>query len=259
MKLLKTLMGIEEAVEVLKEDQKPKRSMHPLVDQFRCLDLQEMTPHRRNSKEFTNIEKYLHGSRGATHSINYDIRNIFRVRRKGESERFEAFDASKTNSDRRLLWHDSRLTNYDGILRQGLRIAPPEAPMTSYMFGKGIYLTEMSSKSAGYCYHTACGGEALLLLCEAELGDPFQELMDADFYAAENAKRQGMYSTRGVGRTGPARWIDAGIIHKDLEGVRMPDTESIVRDTRTQRLALNYNGYICYDTAQVKLHYLFRV
>ena len=30
-----------------------------------------------------------------------------------------------------------RLTNFVGILSQGLRIAPPEAPVTGYMFGKG--------------------------------------------------------------------------------------------------------------------------
>lgn len=31
-----------------------------------------------------------------------------------------------------LLWHGSRLTNWVGILSQGLRIAPPEAPCTGY-------------------------------------------------------------------------------------------------------------------------------
>ena len=34
---------------------------------------------------------------------------------------------------------------------QGLRIAPPEAPVTGYMFGKGIYFADMVSKSANYC------------------------------------------------------------------------------------------------------------
>jgi hypothetical protein len=38
--------------------------------------------------------------------------------------------------NRMLLWHGSRLTNWVGILSQGLRIAPPEAPVTGYMFGK---------------------------------------------------------------------------------------------------------------------------
>lgn len=35
-----------------------------------------------------------------------------------------------------LLWHGSRVSNFVGILSQGLRIAPPEAPVSGYMFGK---------------------------------------------------------------------------------------------------------------------------
>lgn len=34
---------------------------------------------------------------------------------------------------RTLLWHGSRLSNWVGILNQGLRVAPPEAPVTGYM------------------------------------------------------------------------------------------------------------------------------
>lgn len=34
---------------------------------------------------------------------------------------------------RMLLWHGSRLTNMVGILSSGLRVAPPEAPVTGYM------------------------------------------------------------------------------------------------------------------------------
>lgn len=34
---------------------------------------------------------------------------------------------------RTLLWHGSRLSNWVSILSQGLRVAPPEAPVTGYM------------------------------------------------------------------------------------------------------------------------------
>lgn len=95
------------------------------------------------------------------------------------------------------------------------------APPTGYMFGKGIYLADMSSKSASYCYPGDSGGEALLLLCEAELGNPCQMLKDADCNAAEKAKKQGMYTTQGLGLIGPNKWMDAGAIHQYLEGVKM--------------------------------------
>ena len=65
-----------------------------------------------------------------------------------------------------LLWHGSRLTNFVGILSQGLRIAPPEAPVTGYMFGKGVYFADMCSKSANYCCTSRESPTGILLLCE---------------------------------------------------------------------------------------------
>lgn len=70
-----------------------------------------------------------------------------------------------------LLWHGSRLTNFVGILSQGLRIAPPEAPVTGYMFGKGVYFADMVTKSANYCFTSRENNVALMLLCEVALGE----------------------------------------------------------------------------------------
>jgi len=49
------------------------------------------------------------------------------VDRENEGSRYQAFEK---DPNRMLLWHGSRLTNFVGILSQGLRIAPPEAPVT---------------------------------------------------------------------------------------------------------------------------------
>ena len=76
----------------------------------------------------------------------------------------------KDHGNRMLLFHGSRMSNYAGILSQGLRIAPPEAPVTGYMFGKGCYFADMSSKSANYCWADRSNPKALLLLCEVSLG-----------------------------------------------------------------------------------------
>lgn len=51
-------------------------------------------------------------------------------------------------------------------LSSGLRIAPPEAPVTGYMFGKGVYFADMFSKSANYCYAAPTVADGVLLLCE---------------------------------------------------------------------------------------------
>lgn len=52
---------------------------------------------------------------------------VFECDRVGEKKRF------KDIGNNMLLWHGSRVTNYAGILSHGLRIAPPEAPVTGYM------------------------------------------------------------------------------------------------------------------------------
>ena len=51
---------------------------------------------------------------------------IYKIDRDGEKKRFKPF---KGLGNRQLLWHGSGVTNYAGILSQGLRIAPPEAPV----------------------------------------------------------------------------------------------------------------------------------
>ncbi|KAF5012989.1 hypothetical protein FDECE_996 [Fusarium decemcellulare] len=259
IELLESLSDMKDAADIMKIDRKSRDTIHPLDRQFQGLGLEEMTPLDRKSNEFVHLEKYLNESRGATHHMTYEVQDIFRIERQGETKRFDSSKYAKIDSDRRLLWHGSRCTNFGGILSQGLRIAPPEAPVSGYMFGKGIYLADMSSKSAGYCCAGISNGHALLLLCEAELGDPIQKLTRASYSAGEDAKKQGMHSTWGQGNTGPSKWVDAGIVHESLKGIKIPDTDVKPGPTGVQGASLYYNEYICYDIAQVKLRYLLRV
>lgn len=127
------------------------------------------------------------------------------------------------------------------------------------MFGKGVYLADMSSKSANYCHSHISGGTALLLLCEAELGNPMRELTGFDGGAEQNAKAAGCWSTFGKGQTGPSQWKDADCIHHSLKGVRMPASKRAPPGPTGVSSSLLYNEYICYDVAQIRLRYLFRV
>lgn len=206
---------------MLKGSLKDDNGVHQLDRQFQGLNMNEMSPLDPSSQEFTELETYLMDSKGATHYLSYKVEDIFRIERQGELERFEKSEYSKVASNRRLLWHGSRVTNFGGILGQGLRIAPPEAPVSGYMFGKGIYLADMSSKSANYCNSHSSGGTALLLLCEAELGNPMHELTNASYTAGEDAKAKGLHSTWGKGQTGPSKWKDAKCVNASLKGCMM--------------------------------------
>jgi poly [ADP-ribose] polymerase len=250
---------MKEAAELMKKDLNSAEKIHTVDRQFRGLGLEEMSVVDPNTTEFQELAAYLVNTRGATHAVNYHVEDIFRIERNGELDRFQKSPFSNIQSDRRLLWHGSRATNFGGILSQGLRIAPPEAPVSGYMFGKGIYLADMSSKSANYCCAYNSGGHALLLLCEAELGKPMHELTNASYTAGEDAYRNGSWSTWGKGMTGPKKWKDSGCVHPSLAGVQMPDTQVLPTNTDVAGAYLQYNEYIAYDIAQVRLRYLFRV
>ncbi|XP_043351650.1 poly [ADP-ribose] polymerase 2 isoform X10 [Dermochelys coriacea] len=133
---------------------------HPMDQSYRKLGC-ELHPLDRDSARFQVLERYLLSTHAPTHrDYSMELLEAFALRRAGEPP----FCASLPN--RMLLWHGSRLGNWVGILSQGLRVAPPEAPVTGYMFGKGIYFADMSSKSANYCFASRQRDVGLLLLCE---------------------------------------------------------------------------------------------
>ncbi|KAJ5802035.1 uncharacterized protein N7503_004485 [Penicillium pulvis] len=256
VELLDALTDMDVANEIMKDSK--LSDINELDRQFQSLGMKEMTRLGHNTSEYHELASYLNDSRGASHNMEYQIIDIFRIERQGENDRFTSSPFSKLkNSDRRLLWHGSRSTNFGGILSQGLRIAPPEAPVNGYMFGKGVYLADTSTKSANYCCSHNSANMGLLLLCDAELGDPMLELVHSDSNAGNNAKSQGKIATLGRGKTVPGGWKDAACLTPELNGVTMPDVA--VGQAWDDNASLRYNEYIVYDVAQIRQRYLFYV
>ncbi|KAF7712855.1 Uncharacterized protein PECH_001992 [Penicillium ucsense] len=257
--LLEALTDMDVSNEILKAS-KDAAQVHPLDRQFESLGMKEMTQLDHKSTEFIELSDYLNHSRGATHSLRYEVIDIFRIERQGETDRFTNSPYSNLErSNRRLLWHGSRSTNFGGILSQGLRIAPPEAPVNGYMFGKGVYLADMSSKSANYCCSYYSDNKGLLLLCDTELGDPMFELVHGNSSAGSHCKSAGSIATLGKGGHIPAAWKDAGVVNADLEGVKIPDVSCGTAERDGAQAYLQYNEYIVYDVAQIRQRYLFYV
>ncbi|KAI0841052.1 PARP-domain-containing protein [Hypoxylon sp. FL0890] len=253
IELLESLAEMKDASLLMSSANKDETT-NILDNQFRSLGMKEITPLSHNSQEFLQLKDYLMESRGIIHKANYEVSQIFRIERPGERDQLQG--VCPISLDRKLLWHGSRCTNFGGILSQGLRIAPPDAPRSGYSMS--AYLS-LCSSSARYCLPRNSNGHALILLCEAELGRPVQELTAGRYQAAEDAIRCGFLSTLGHGRVGPKQWKDAGCIHPSLEGVSMPDTSVKYGLTGIPDAALLHNEYVVYNTAQVRLRYLFRV
>jgi len=261
--LVENLVDMKISSEIMKGANSNASKVHPIDSQYHSLGLNESEALEKNSTEFKNLEAYVRKTHGKTHGIKLAVEEIFRITRSVEEDRWTKAGWHQLPKDnRKLLWHGSRTTNFGGILSQGLRIAPPEAPVNGYMFDKGIYLADIVSKSANYCCAQSSGKTGLLMLCEAQLGDPMLELIDSDYHAAKHCSDGGHLATKGLGQTAPKEWEDASVVHPQLKGVTMPKVSgsesTICADLNPPSAWLQYNEYIVYDVSQVKIRYLFR-
>ena len=166
----------------------------------------------------------------------------FELNRHGENEKFK-----KELGNKKLLWHGSRLTNFVGILSQGLRIAPPEAPSSGYLYGKGVYFADMAQKSCHYCYPV--NNIALILLGEVALGKE-DERDNCDFNLPKTMK-DGTDSVHALGRFVPE---GGAFINED---VWVPNGNAKINET--DPYSNDYAEYIVYNVDQVKLRYLLKI
>ncbi|XP_018647027.1 poly [ADP-ribose] polymerase, putative [Schistosoma mansoni] len=242
--MLEDLLEIELAYKMLQT--KGDSKCNPLDEHYEQLHT-KLEPLDSNCEDYKLILDYVRETHGATHTqYTLEVLNIFEVHRDGEDSRFAKCKIAQHN--KQLLWHGSRQTNWMGILSQGLRIAPPDAPVTGYMFGKGIYFADIVSKSANYCFTTQSQPEGLLLLCEVILGD-MNECLQAD--ASDLPPKY--HSRKGIGSVTP----DPSTFHTNKDGVVYPIGKPI--DSNVPNTTLCYNEYIVYNVSQVKQKYLVRV
>jgi len=244
LKLLDSLMDIEVAYRFTKEggDASVENNYKKLKTEILPLDI--------NTVEYYQIKEYLKNSHSSLHTkYTMELEDVFTIERFGEKERFSPF---KKLHNHKLLWHGSRLPNYVGILSQGLRIAPPEAPVTGYFLGKGIYFADISSKSSDYCHASVSDPYGLLMLCDVALGRSY-EVAHQKYVTKADLDRAGFHSTKGWGEYAPNS--DYDIITET--GVVIPlGTES---STGVIGSEIEHNEYIIYDLAQVNLKYLLLV
>ncbi|XP_054748686.2 poly [ADP-ribose] polymerase 2-like [Lytechinus pictus] len=243
--LIEALSDIQVALTVLKSEK--NEDEHPIDQQYHSLKCQ-MKPIDKTSEIFKLIQSYVLNTHAKTHNqYTMTVDEVFDLEKEGEKSRF------KDVGNRMLLWHGSRVTNWAGILGQGLRIAPPEAPVTGYMFGKGVYFADMSSKSANYCFATRTNPNGLLTLCEVALGTE-NELLAADYNA--DALPPNKQSVKGLGRIAPdpkkSFTMEDGTVIPLGKGI---DTKVVNPNGYT----LNYNEYVVYNTNQIRMRYLVKL
>lgn len=236
-------MNLEIAAKVVLAAQLNPAKIHPLDYCLKALDV-NLEPLQSNEEDFKAIMKY---SR-LKHTHQFEIENIYRLQRKGEAQQILKWKDAPNHC---LLWHGTKAFNVVGILRQGLRVAPPEAPTTGYVFGKGIYFADMLEKSLPYCGSVHGPSRGFVFLCEVALGT-MKELTQAQYM--EKAP-DGFTSTKGVGARQPK--AEETIVLSD--GVMAPLGEPEERKHTDPHLALRHNEFIVYDPTQVRIRYMVQL
>ncbi|KXS20623.1 PARP-domain-containing protein [Gonapodya prolifera JEL478] len=178
---------------------------------------------KEDSDEFAKIKQQLESTHAPSHTqYSLEIENIFKVSRGQDEERFASWKENKSR----------------------------KAPVTGYMFGKGIYFADMVSKSANYCFASPTNPYGLLTLCEVALGDPY-EVTEAEMITTLPTGKQ---STKGCGQIGPASF------EADENGVlrpRGPPTKQKLPNNKRSTTLL-YNEFIVYSEAQQRMRYLVK-
>ena len=165
----------------------------------------------------------------------------YELNRHGEEKKFKDF------GNKKLLWHGSRMTNFVGILSQGLRIAPPEAPSSGYLYGKGVYFADMSLKSSYYCYPV--NNIALILLGEVSLGKE-DKRTDTDYNLPSTLKKSSN-SIHALSRLEPSggETIDGDVF--------VPNGDVKISEENSN--CSTHAEYIVYNVDQIRLRYLLKI
>ena len=256
IQIIDNLTYVEKAVNILLGANNKIKEVNPLDYIYYSLQTYFETV-ETESPEFETIQKYINNT-----SNNDKIVNIFRVTRKGETERINKF---KNVPNHYLLFHGTKIFNLIGIFSNGLKIAPPEAPMTGYMFGKGIYLADMYEKSIDYCDTFIDKSNpkkiktySYILLCEAALGNIYNA--SDNNLDVENLPflKKGYNSLKSCSYNGPD--LNKNFICNN--GITIP-LGNIIQYPKNADNRNMFNTqhpeYIVYDTSQIKIRYIVQV
>ena len=245
---MKITLKILENVENDKEEfeNQEEKQLNDSYKQLNC-DIRSID---KGEKIYSTLEKYLTAKIDKEESDNifyYSRSNKLSLVKAYELNRHGEKDKFKDLGNKKLLWHGSRMTNFVGILSQGLRIAPPEAPSSGYLYGKGVYFADMSLKSSFYCYPV--NNIALILLGEVSLGKEDQR-NDTDYYLPKTMKQK-TNSVHALGRLVPSEgeYIDKDVLVPN-GNVKYDNNNSVFSD---------FSEYIVYNVDQIRLRYLLKI
>ena len=198
---------------------------------------------------YSIIDTYLSKSNQIKNSPKIILNDLFQVEEKNPKNNSNI--EINNNKNKKLLWLGVGIPNFVNIFKNGLSLPPEEAPIFSYMFGKGIYFSDIAIKSF-YNSHPQ-NNIGLMLLCEVELGN-IDERLKADIKLPKTLE-EGKNSVKVLGMNYP----DEKDSYFDDKGVEIPIGDIIVNQDENKKTYFGFNEYIVYNLDQIKIRYITKV
>ena len=198
--------------------------------------------------KYAIIEQYVLNSNSIKNSSKIKLNEVFEIEEKNIERNKSTLNIK--NSNKKLLWYGASIANFVNILKNGLELPSPQAPIFSYMFGKGIYFSDIAIKSF-YNSHPQ-NNIGLMLLCEVELGN-IEERLRADIKLPQTLEKD-KNSVKVLGMNYPdekGNYIDNGVV--------IPTGKILTNQDDNKKSYFDFNEYIVYNLEQIKIKYITKV
>ena len=234
--LLETIENIEIAGCIL-------RNNSTEYDIYRSLGL-TLIPVENDSNDMKLLKTYVDKTHAQTHKYRLELVSALKIEDSSSSSSTK-FDIE----NHRLLFHGSRMANFMGIMKEGLRLPQVYQIANGSTLGAGIYFADSVTKSFNYTFSTETADTGFIVVCEVALGSS-------------------QYVTKCTPEPLPDTFesrIAHGRSHPDLKEFEMYNGNVIVP---CGRLIDNpdgldstflYNEYVIYDKSQYKFKYLLEL
>lgn len=227
-------------MKLLSEKKKDKRNPRDIqYDSLNCT----LEPYNRSDDEYKMVDEYLQNTNvGELKRYEMTIENVFKMTREEDEKRFK-----RKLGNRMLLWHGARLTDWCGILKEGLRV-PSEKLRNCWLFGRGISFADMVPRAAMLCNPSKLRPTGFMMLCEVALGkveDTTQNHFD------EHQPAKGKHSRRAVGAMEPDPAARRTLPCGTVVPLGTPKT--------TTRSYLDNSEYIIFDSTQIRPRFLVQI
>ena len=228
-----------------KNDKKNEISLKEKMDEF----IYNIKIIPKEEVIYSIIDTYLSKSNQIKNSPKIILNDLFQVEEKNPKNNSNI--EINNNKNKKLLWLGVGIPNFVNIFKNGLSLPPEEAPIFSYMFGKGIYFSDIAIKSF-YNSHPQ-NNIGLMLLCEVDLGN-IDERLKADIKLPKTLE-EGKNSVKVLGMNYP----DEKDSYFDDKGVEIPIGDIIVNQDENKKTYFGFNEYIVYNLDQIKIRYITKV